>query len=309
MAPQATGDTTVAAPALTSSRARPYMAWAAGGGVGGGEPDLRLNVQRLGGDKVVLDEWSAQAPALATSTVPPDPGGPVVAEPLYLAWTGNDPVGRLNVMSSLDGRSFAKNPPLDDTAHGGPALAVYQGLVVRAWTGGGGLGGGAPDGHLNLAWSPDGVTWPGGDRIVLPHMSASGPALAGIRDVGVDPFRDGRLWLAWIDAEGQIFVANCPGTDFGQLATNVERVGSERTFTSPCLATGENGPWLSWAGVDGAHKINFMSAPGSAGPFRDKKTVGSEFATSGIAMNILTDTYAYRGTDRVGRIYLSGPLP
>jgi hypothetical protein len=281
--------------------------------MGGGPPDLRINVHRLGGDKVVLDEWSAERPAIATSSEPPDPGGPLVAYPIYLAWTGNDPLGRLNVTSSLDGVSFPKAPPLDDTASGGPGLTVYLGLVVLAWTGGGGLGGGPPDGHLNLAWSPDGATWPPENRIVLPHRSVSGPALASIRPMSmVDAYYNGRLWLAWLDDEGHMFVATCAGTDFGELASNVERIETdgrtEHTFTSPCLAGSENGAGLSWAGVDDAHKINFMYVASSPGPFGAKRTVQDEFATSGVAMSFLGDTYAYRGTDGVGQIYVSSPL-
>jgi hypothetical protein len=294
------------------------MAWAAGGGLGGAEPDRRLNVQRLRGDKVVLDEWSNDAPALAASIHVAEPPQ---ADRLFMAWTGNDPGRRLNLMASTDGSSFSGKQVLNDTAVGGPALHVYETftgpnpeeLVVLAWTGGGGLGGGAPDGRINLAWSPDGATWPPENRLVLPHRSPTGPALAGMTDTTFRDLREGRLWLGWMDERGHVLVANCEGRDFGQLASRVERVstngGAEETFASPGLNCGGNGAWLAWPGVDGAHKINFMRTGQDAGPFREKRTVGHEFASSSVALDVYDGVYAYRGTDGVGQIYVTDDFP
>src|SRR6266487_2775860 len=319
MASRATGETTVAAPALAKFRDVSYLAWAAGGGMGGAEPNLRLNVRRgvssaSDGRKLPpLDETSRQALALTAHN-----------DQLFISWTGADGIGKLNLASSGDGETFSNKQTLNDTSLGGPALVGYkafpddslnsQTFLVRAWSGGGGLGGGPPDGRVNVAWSLDGRTWPDENRLVLPHKSIAAPALAAMDVPNIDAFRLGTLWLGWTDGL-HIFVTHCFGLNFGQLEldSHRERVQSggrdETTFTSPSLNCGGNGPRLAWPGTDGAHKINFMRCINSVGPFGERKTLPSEFASSAVTIDAHEGISAYRGTDNVGQIFVGTPVP
>jgi hypothetical protein len=68
------------------------------------------------------------------------PAGPALASfnnKLYLAWTGTDKAGDLNVMSSPDGETFEvqNKKTLGDTGRSGPALASFNNKLYLGWTG------------------------------------------------------------------------------------------------------------------------------------------------------------------------------
>ena len=132
------GDTSPHGPALIGHQGNLLLGWS-------GEGDEHLNVARVGLtegprgpaigelDKVVLDDSSGEAPALALH------GGR-----LFLAWKGSGNP-QLNLMSSQDGgRTFAgKNVFADSTPHA-PALVSRRGSLLLAWSGEGAE-------HLNVA--------------------------------------------------------------------------------------------------------------------------------------------------------------
>ena len=312
-APMATtrlNHTAVAAPALVGG-GDVYVAWAAGGGAGGAEPNRQINILR-GPDlehPITLNETSNEAVALTWHAD---------GRALYLGWTGYDGIGRINLLRSEDGTNFVAKQTLDDTCLGGFALASHEGWLVRAWTGGGGLGGGPPDGHINIAWSSSGQDWPDQNRLVLPFTSIAAPALAADPGVGwTGGLR--RLYLAWTNPEGHIYYISCGSDAFGELsqaarAQRIEPDGrAEHCFTSPSICFSGNTLYLAWPGTDDAHHINFMKADSSSGAgFYNKVTI-PETAAAAIGLEAYAGgwggRYVYRGTDGVGGLYLTTGFP
>lgn len=299
------GDTTIAGPALARFRDETFLSWPAGGGLGGGPPNLRINVRhglfgQPGGPpawkKVVLDDTSRETVALAQFN-----------GRLYLAWTALDGVGRLVMKSSTDGESFSGPMISNDTCLGGPALAGHRGTLVRAWAGGGGLGGGAPNGKINLAWSSDGTNWPGQNRIVLEHTAASGPTMTNYRDQAGDEW----FYLAWTDHEQHMFATMTLNGRFNELASRVVRIEQDgrtvHSLASPNLAiTGNNYVVLTWPDAGGGHNINAMNANIANVRFGALRTWSNESALSKVAGigDFASLVYAYQGTDGVGGLYV-----
>ena len=102
-------DTSANAPAfLATAVITPYLAWTSGGGLGGAQPGYQLNLLAfsqelnperpdLGFDptrsrKIVLNEWTFERPALGLTGAPAPIGYRV-----WIAWTGTDPLRRLNL--------------------------------------------------------------------------------------------------------------------------------------------------------------------------------------------------------------------
>lgn len=306
--------TSVAAPAVLGGAqlGHPYyVAFAAGGGYGGGEPNRKINVLR-GNDlehPTVMEEWSNDAVSLSWGE---GPSGHYIT----LAWTGNDPLRRLNTAVSFDGITFTKDQAWVETCLGGPATVNHYGGTYFAWAGGGGMGGGPPDGSINVLHA-------GGQKVVLPWKSIAGPAMtsgnmawnAGTQFVP-------RLYVAWTDSEGHIFTTWCNHDSLDQLSDpshlgRVETDGhTEHTFTSPSLACSGNQTYVGWAGGDEAHRVNFKVLDGHDS---GRKVTLGETASSSIAMQTYNrgwgdawidwGRYAYRGTDGVGGVYVSQPMP
>lgn len=309
--------TAVAAPTVVGESVfghRYYVAFPAGGGYGGAEPNRKINIMR-GSDiahPTVMDEWSNDNVALTIDYGLYDRPG----WQMLLAWAGNDPARRLNLAVSSDGVRFDKMTTMTHTALGGPALARSDkdGLFL-AWTGGAGLGGGQPDRHINV------LSFKGG-HVVLPRQSIAGPAIIANADVSWDGQLRGdhtpRLYVAWTDAEGHMFTTYCVWSELDQLKdpahlVRIETDGrTEHTFTSPGLAANGNRLYLSWPEVSGSHRINFKILYGvNAG---QKITLNNETASSAISMETYTlsygdGMYAYRGTDGVGGVYVTSPMP
>jgi hypothetical protein len=302
--------TSVAAPGIVNGRPWGHdyvVAFAAGGGYGGAEPNKRINLIRSGllGNPTVLDEWSDDSIALATTSV-------ALPHQWYLevAWTGNDPLRRLNTATSLDAASLVNKRVHDDTALGGPALCNHDGDLAMAWTGGGGLGGGPPDRRITVTH--------GGGRVILPDRSTTAPALAsGHLEWSSGDLGSPRLYLAWTDLEGAIFFSWATGDDLEGLAdpshvSRVETAGRiERTAEGPGLGFDGNALFISWAGVDDAHRINFKVIEGFQ---LGRKVILGESSTSAVVLQPFaldsatsewTGRYAYRGTDGVGGVYVS----
>jgi hypothetical protein len=308
----ATGETTVAGPALTSFNDEIFLAWPAGGGMGDAPASNQLNVKHGVGDpsgwkKTVLAETSRQNVSLTGFN-----------GRLYLAWAGDDGVGSLNLISSADGENFspADKQTLGDTCLGGPSIVAHRGLLVRAWAGGVGQGGAAsPNAQVNLAWSSDGTTWPDSNRLLFNQTAVSGPAMVNVRDVAGDEY----LYLAWTDLNQQIYVTMTTNAQFGDLRSKVvplQADGTGQTAVScPGLSTFNSGFYASpdnvalvWPGTDSSHKINLMTANVANTEFGYKRT-WDEYALFNVA---LLDggspelVYAYHGTDLVepnGQIY------
>lgn len=98
---------------------------------------------------------------------------------LFVAWTGTDPAGKLNIASYVNG-SFENKVTLQQTSFTGPALAFFQGRLYMAWIG-------TDRNHsLNIASSTDGKTF--SNAVTLHQSSDEAPALVGSGN---------RLYIAW----------------------------------------------------------------------------------------------------------------
>ncbi|GIG88017.1 hypothetical protein [Plantactinospora endophytica] len=178
------GDSSEHSPALVSHGGRLLLAWT-------GRGNEQLNVARVvligntaGGfgiegveDKVVLDETSSDAPALASHN-----------GRLFLAWkgSGND---NLNLKFSADnGASFHGTYTFSETSHHAPALASHGGRLFLGWAGRG-------DEKLNVA------------RVVLIGNTAGAFGIEGLDgkvvldEISTQPValasHNGLLFLGW----------------------------------------------------------------------------------------------------------------
>ncbi|EIV94349.1 hypothetical protein [Frankia sp. QA3] len=303
--------TTVAAPAIVGPgpSGQPFqIAFAGGGGYGAGTPNHLINIAH-GNDLVhprVLPYRTGDALGLAWD-------GTGMSTSLTLAWTHYyDRTRRLNLGRSANGATFDLFPASSHTCLGGVALTRHDNAVIVGWAGGGGLGGGAPDGRVNVAAL-------GGRPVTLPWRTPSAPALAG--DPGVSwPDGGPRLYVCWRDAEGYLYFTYCGYRDFGELLDRrrVQRVETrgkaERSSQSPALAFSGDRLYLAWPAVDRAHHINFKVIAGAGA---GQKMTGSVTASSALAMESYyrgsargwTGRYVYRGTDRIGGVYLTDAMP
>lgn len=298
-------ETTVSGPALTYFDNHPTLAWAAGGGFGGGPPDLRLNIRTAGLDpdprtwgKVVVEERSQHSPALTG-----------YRNRLHLGWTGLN--GHLNLRSGTGAADLAAHNDIQilaDTANGGPALAAHKGFLVLAWTG---IDAG-PTGHVNLIWSPDGRSWPAQNRLTFAHNSHTTPALLNTHDSAGNEY----LYLAWTDPSHRIFVMFTANARFDRF--NLDLVGlatngrAEGSLTGPGLAPFNTGNFvapdqvvITWAGDNPGRNVNIMRSGTGNTHFNSKRT-WNETASSNVSATRIASQlyYAYRGTDGVGGLYL-----
>jgi hypothetical protein len=122
-------------------------------------------------------------------------GQPALAEfngRLYMAWTGTDGAGHLNVMSSADGRTWdpASKRILPELSMAGPTLAAYAGRLYIAWTGVDG------DGTLSLMASMDGETFNLVSRDLGQHSIDGSPSLASGNDINQ---QNEFLFIGWTE--------------------------------------------------------------------------------------------------------------
>jgi hypothetical protein len=114
-------ETTSSGPALSSVGPTLLLAWR-------GKGNNNLNIMRgtggwLPGSKVTLGDTTDDRPALCTKGLR-----------AYLAWRGPGN-GLMNVMHSNDGASWnAKTTVNSEKTLGGPAVALWDGVLVRCWT-------------------------------------------------------------------------------------------------------------------------------------------------------------------------------
>ena len=224
-------ETASGAPALANfDDRRLVVAWT------GTEVDHYLNFVtsmdgRSFGDRLVLEETSVDAPALAVGN-----------GELIVAWTDRN--HRVNLSSSADLRSFGDKLVLDANSQFAPALAFGDGRLFIAWAG-------TDDKHsLNLMSSVDGKTF--GRKVTLGEGSRSPPSLG---------FLNGSLYLLWRDADhnGSLcMMKSADGVHFSDKTTLQN--GSDFV---PALASFEAGELLlAWTGRDKANSLNLMSGAG-----------------------------------------------
>jgi len=223
------------APALAVG-GRLYIAWTG--------TDGRLNIMSSDNgidftNKATLREASVAAPALITAALRglPLPGR------LYLAWTGTD--GRLNVMSSDNGRDFTNKVTLGETSNVAPALVDYEGRLYLAWTG--------TDGRLNVMRSDNGRDFT--NKVTLGETSVHAPALVVF---------SARLNIAWTGTDGRLnIMSSLDGLKFGDPAQGDEKVTlADTSIAAPALSRLVNlrgGGYIAWTGADKRLNMRFIS--------------------------------------------------
>jgi hypothetical protein len=259
------GATCGAGPALGIFRDQVIVCWPGGGGLGGAQPNYKLNLLPVFPDEEntsldnlkVLNETSTHRPAVAS-----------FQDRLFIAWTGTDATHRVNIISMPDLQAVPKpsgtmHPPpgvhtfdkvtLGATAVGGPSLTAYNDGLLLAFCGGGGAGGGDPNGKINIAWSADGLTWEFPGTVLEHQTSFHSPAVA--------PFvatsgPDSELLLAWTGTDQHLYVNNCAEKRFDQLDDHVhEQAPPESSEWGPAMASFSAQPsdWsyiVVWTGTD-----------------------------------------------------------
>ena len=241
---------------------------------------------------------------------------------LFMAWTGTDSEGNLNIMPSIDGgktfqlanKHFVLTSDGREKSIAAPALISYRGLLVIAWTGTDGRG------TLNIATSADeGATWQ--NKVTMPETAIDGPALAFLKG-GVSGAGFTTLVIAWTgtDSDHHINTRTCSDTAFGQLG---QPDFSKSTFPDtsnfgPSLATairrdtGDEFVFIVWTGTDRRQRLNRGDSDNGT-TFGDKKTSDEQsIAKPAIAKFSLRPpdelVYAWTGTDGEGHLnFANGP--
>lgn len=222
------------APALATLGGRTVVAWPGGGGLGGAEPNLKINL-------LEVDPYEGQAILdglqVTDETTQHRPGLVEHDGLLRLAWTGTDGVGRVNVASLKDvGAPLDNVRTLPWTSVSGPTLMSYDGLLVMVFAGGGGLGGAQPNGKINFAWSVDGENWPEWPQLVLDtqtswHTSALAPYVATAGP-------DAELLWAFTGVDNKLYVHHAYEQRFDQFGDrNAEQAPPEESFAGPAMAS------------------------------------------------------------------------
>jgi hypothetical protein len=187
------------------------------------------------GDKVVMPEMTAQAPALAFHQ-----------GRLYLAWTGVRDQ-RLNLAVSTDGgRNFAGKRTLDQTSDASPALASTPNGLVLAWKEAGGA-------EIEIA------------RVAITGNTAGGAGIEGLADatrIGEQTdnapalaFHDGRLFLGWKGSGNETL--NLAAAAPGGFAFTKRKL-TDTSELGPALASAGR-LWMGWRGLAN-HRLNVASA-------------------------------------------------
>lgn len=203
----------------------------------------------------ILVETTKVSPAL-TSFV--DPATPMQSS-LYVAWTGTDSAGHLNVLGSPNGSAWNNNAKvtLAETDLDGPALATEAGApLFAAWTGT------DANHHLNVIHSTNGKKFEG--KVTLGETSKHGPALA---------YSGNLLYIAWTGTDSRLNVATLEssGAGFGRILSKVTL--QETSSAAPALAAVGRNLYLSWSGNDAEHQLNVIASLDGGNTWRDKVTL------------------------------------
>ena len=150
---------------------------------------------------------------------------------LFLAWTGNDPQGSLNIVSSPDGVTFGKKVTLNESSIASPSLCASNDKLYITWTGK------DTNKSINILSSSDGVTF--GNKVTLHESSIAAPSLC---------FWFDRFYLAWTggDSETLGFIniaSSSDGTTFTDKQTLYEKI-----LGGPALSGGGNQLVMAWMG-------------------------------------------------------------
>jgi hypothetical protein len=221
-----------------------------GGGAGGAAPNYQINLMPVNPFQGNQD-YSAQGLVVLGDKTSERPAAVVFNNKLFIAYTDTTPVRQVQLLAFTDRHSAPQRIPLNETAIGGPALAVFQDhttnqppTLLLTFCGGGGFGGAAPNGQINIMRSPDGFQWsdaaPG--KTVLRQTSFHSPALFSYLDN-----TDARVMLAFTGTNSQVYLVNCEGLNFAgsngrggmnsQPGTPFFQVTNETSELGPSFAT------------------------------------------------------------------------
>ena len=272
----------IGTPGLTSLKGQLLLAWTdtdanhslnfvTSQGIGAGGPVFT--------PKSTLNERSIAGPALANSD----------RNTAWIAWTGTDGAGHLNVARTDDGLRIVDKVTLQELSAAAPALAFGEGTGFLAWTGVDGAG------HLNVMVSPGGGTaWT--DKMTLPETSVTSPALC---------FAFGRLFLVWCgtdDHQSLNVMSAIPGRPLNftgkvTLAEQSLRPPAICVAQQDPLGTGPLGLVLAWTGMDSASSLNTITS--DSGAIWKQKITYTDSASDGVQVTDFLDTpfIAWTGAD------------
>jgi hypothetical protein len=157
------------------------------------------------------------------------------------------------LMSSADGINWANKVTLGDTTFHRPALTVYNGQIVLAWTGTDSAR------RLNIIRSRNGTTWTG--KLTLGDTSINGPDLCAL---------GGSMLLTWTgtDAGRRLNVMAFNGAAWFNKVTL-----GENSIAGPSIENVGGNVILSWTGTDARNSLNTLRSTNGVNYF-GKRTYG-----------------------------------
>jgi hypothetical protein len=200
-------------------------------------------------NRVILPETTDHAPALG-----------YFQGRFYLAWTGRDSEGSLNVMSSADGLSWRNKHVFRGSSgqrarsRSGPALAASDSRMLIAWRG---TNNGSP--YIRTMETVNGVTW--GNKRRTNETTNHAPALLHFNN---------RFHLAWTGRDDQRslnIMSSSNGASWGSKHVfRGSAAQSARSRSGPALATDGTRIILAWRGTNNStpHIRFFQSTNGTS---------------------------------------------
>jgi hypothetical protein len=249
-------------------------------------------------------------------------GQPALAEfngRLFIAWTGTDGAGLLNVMSSADGVRWdpTTKRTLHESSMAGPALAAHAGRLFMAWTGKDG------NGTLSLMSSTDGSTFDIVARDLGQHSIDGSPSLASAHGSTTEEGHVTQfLYIGWTERgtnkakygplfQDGTFAPDLAGSGFAFSAPQGTRdiITTVPFVLSPAPFFGFNAWW-----IDGAQHISSstwdLGDPGLGSTWTNPRAF-ADTTDQPPAVRIGTSEIAWRGLDAEHSLNISeaGGMP
>jgi hypothetical protein len=247
-----------------------------GGGLGGSADDLHINIMPIPDPLNASDTSSYPGLIVRPEKTSSRPVAAVHNGVLFVAYSDLDTIWQIHILAftSLDAEPTRISLP--DTSPDGMALTSYMGQLVLAFTGGGGFGGGPPNTHINIMWSPDGYDWSPQRQMISTHTSVHTLSLAAL-DNPANPI----LMLAFTGTNNQLYLLHAHRMEFSgangfdappQVGTGMQVIGHS-SDSGPALASfnranlPSGGPdqknnwfmYLLWHGI-GDNQLNCMNS-------------------------------------------------
>lgn len=204
----------------------------------------------------------ASAATTTSQTTYDRPSMVVAGGAQYVSWAGSNAAGSVSIANVDDYTSDISNVYVD----GASSTAYGTGTA---------LGDSSTLGHVVVAWTDSSHTvhvaaYVGGGLVCESEGFGTSYDTPYLASQGWDG--NGPLYLAWVDGSSKIHIAevgvnDCSGSGGSLYPATSVTIASNTSWDGPALAYDESdgGWWLTWAGTDSTHTLNFAEfVPGSS---------------------------------------------